>query len=140
MDIEFILEGEKIDVLNQKIEIYFICGDTNQKITFKPNVLNGRFIMPDLYDNIYGHIVVKVNNDFYGFGYCDLRFNQNMRFVFGIDKTPYNKNYSIDIMNKNYKAIAYIEYHPLEKGEGTVSVIKILKFHKYLEESKKILM
>lgn len=142
INIEFYLEGEKIDVLKQKIEIFFVCGDSSLKTIFKPTIQDSTFFMPDLGGYTNGFTIIKLKNDFYSFGYNNLIYNQKMKLVFKIDKIPFEKNKNHNGLNidKKSKAIASIEFRPLEEGCGVVSLITILNFKKYLKASKQLLM
>jgi len=140
IEMKFIKEGKEVDLIAENAQVYFVCGTPEQKAIFKPKIIESSFSMPDLCGYNKGHILLKVGGEIFGFGYGNINFTQNMRLVFGFDKRPYDKEYYLDAANqKETKGMVYIEFHPLEEGEGTVTAINILDFKTYLQEAEKLL-
>jgi hypothetical protein len=137
--VEFIINGEKAP-LNNDFEIYFIVVDTVQKIIIKPEIKQNSFEIPNFCGNVKGHIVFKYKKNIIGLGLNNFNYSQNMRWEIGFDKKPYDKEYGIKEANKKEtKGIAYIAFHPLEHGDGTVTTISIIDLKKYFKESKTLI-
>jgi phage terminase large subunit-like protein len=63
-----------------------------------------------------------------------------MRWEIGFDKKPYDKEYNIGTGNiEKTKAIAYIAFHPLERGEGVVAITSIYNIKRYFKGSRELL-
>jgi hypothetical protein len=138
IQVEFHKEGRQIK--SEDYQIYFVISTSNGKTLFKPKVINSAFAASNFCGNEKGHILIKYQKHIYGFGYCNIAFNQSMKLVFGLDKKPLNRDYSLSKEEQNHiQGLAYVEFHPLEKGEGTVTVVNIENFNLYLSESKKML-
>lgn len=140
VSLEFVKNGRQIDLQNDEIDIFLVVIKEEQKIIFKPILTGVVFTMPDLCGNNQGHIILRHDGDVYGFGYNYLDFDQNMKWVMGVDKKPYDKEYFLkDIQDKKVDGIAYIEFHPLEVGEGVVTTISITDFKSYMFEGEQLI-
>jgi hypothetical protein len=133
--IDYIYNNNTI-ALNDDFEVFFIVVDSTQKIIIKPKIIQNTFEVPNFCDKMKGHIVFKYKKTVLWLGINTFDFTQNMIWEIGFKKKKYYNEYDIE---KKTKGIAYIAFHPLEKGDGAVTTISINDFNRYFKESKELL-
>ena len=139
VNVEYTYNGKKI-ALNDDFEIFFVIIDSTQKIILKPEITKNSFEIQNFYGNTSGHIVFKYKKTIIWLGINTFSYTQNMRWEIGFDKKPYDKEYNIGTGNiEKTKGIAYIAFHPLERGEGVATTISIVDVKRYFKESRELL-
>ena len=140
IDIQFVKNGKEI-ALKDDFSIYFVAGNLKQKVIFVPEISDNSFIVPDFGVFEKAHFVFKHKSKFYDIEFSSINYMQNMRWVIGFDKKPFNKEYKIDsIESKDVRGVIYIEYKPLEQGQGVVSVTNIINIKKYFKYGKELVL
>ena len=138
MQVEFYLEDVKQDI--QDCDLYIVVSRCGTKVIYNPVMDSTGFQLPNFSGNTLGDIVFQHKGCYYGVGDRDLRISQSMRWVLGFDNRPFQQGYSTYLTDdKTTKAIAYLENHPLEKGEGFVVAVGITNVRRYYRESKDLI-
>lgn len=138
--IEFVKDGETVNVSDESFNVYVVTIGQELKTVFKPTLSGKNFLMPDLCGVAKGHLLIAYDGEVYDFGYHNLNFDQNMRLKIGLDKRPYDKEYYLkEAEPKEVRAIAYVEFYPLENGKGKVTTKSIKDFKAYLLASKDLI-
>ena len=136
---EFIHEGKTIDI-SDGVEVFFVVVQEDYKTIIRPVIKDGAFVFPNLCGVTDGHIVVRYRNEVYAVFSDHLIIDQNMKWVFGVDKKPFDREYHTEsLKDSKVKGITYVEFHPLEEGDGTVSVWSVHDYKTYLKECKALL-
>lgn len=136
IQIEFHKDGKKIELKND-FDVYFIMSDSLQKIIIKPIIKNNRFKIPDFIKSKKGNIAFKYGNIVFDLGFGGFQYEQNFIWLIGYDKKPFEKEYHFSqVHDKKIKAIVYLEYIPLEHGDGIERVVCIDDIKQYFKESK----
>ena len=139
VNVEYTYNGEKI-ALNDDFEIFFVIIDSTQKIIIKPEITQNTFKIPDFCGHTRGHIVFKHKKTIIWLGINTFSYTQNMRWEIGFDKNHMTKSSILRLETlKKTKAIAYIAFDPMERGEGVVAITSIYNIKRYFKKSRELL-
>lgn len=135
IQVDFYLEGAKQNI--KDCEIYIVVNRNGSKVVYNPVIDSAEFQLPKFNGDTLGDIIFRHKRCYYGVGDRDLRISQSMRWVLGFDKRPFKQKYSASLTDdKTIKAIAYLENHPLERGEGFVVAVGVTNLRRYYRECK----
>ena len=129
--VEFEKEGKKVN-LEKGFEIFFVFPTESGKTIMHPKINENSFESPELCGNKEGYIIFVFKNKACSFFSNIPRFDQDWKWVFGIDKKPYVEDLYTDSSNgEKVKGVVYLKFIPQEMGDGTVHYIRIVNYKKY---------
>lgn len=122
MTVGFIKNGRQ-KKLDNNFKIYFLNGDSTYKEITKPKINGSSFFMPQMKEN-EAYILFEYGNYVYNLGKVNVVFNQRMKWYFGFDTKPYDREYFQETINReSAEGVFYLEFHPQEYGDGVVTTV-----------------
>lgn len=138
MTVEFIKNGKQKE-LKDDFKIYFLTGDSTYMVITKPKINGNSFIMPPM--NVEeAYILFEYGNCVYNLGKENVIFKQKMKWSFGFDTKPYDREYHQEAINrKSAEGVFYLEFHPQEYGDGVVTTITFDDTKQFLKSGKDLI-